>query len=48
MKEQIKTPFAISLGLFLFLFGLAFAKAMKTDGSPQKQPRLPASQLKSE
>lgn len=47
MKEQIKTPFAISLGLFLFLFGLAFAKAMKSDGSEQKA-RTPASYLKAQ
>jgi len=37
----MKKPIAISVGLFLFLFGLAFAKTAKIEA--QKQLRIPAS-----
>jgi hypothetical protein len=37
----MKKPIAISVGLFLFLFGLAFAKTVKLEAN--KHPRLPAS-----
>jgi hypothetical protein len=40
-STEMKKPIAISVGLFLFLFGLAFAKTVKTEA--HKQLRIPAS-----
>jgi hypothetical protein len=43
----MKKPVAISIGLFLFLFGLAFAKATQGKGHIEMQ-RKPAGILKAE
>jgi hypothetical protein len=42
----MKKPLVISIGLFLFLFGLAVAKTTKVEAS--KKQRLPASVIRAE
>lgn len=42
----MKKPFIISIGLFLFLFGLAFAKTVKSEAG--KQLRIPATVIRAE
>lgn len=47
-SQTMKKPFAISIGLFLFLFGLAFAKTSAKSESADKQLRVPATVLRAE
>jgi hypothetical protein len=42
----MKKPLVISIGLFLFLFGLAVAKTHKVEA--QKQLRVPASGVRAQ
>ena len=44
----MKKPLAISLGLFLFLFGLAFAKATQSHKADMASMSKPAGLLKAE